>query len=569
MVVTTSHLCHLLACALCALHAGLLCWHGSVHSLTENEAGHLASAASLLELGRLDLYCVNPPLTKYAAAVSLGVVPHKTDWTRYRKDILTRPEFDVAADFTRANARSIRTLVSSSRYTWISFSVVGMVTCYCWGRRLCGDSAAVFSICLWCFSPLMLGHGSLVTTDMPAASFGCLSGFRLWCWTKSHTWKDASLFGITLGLALLCKFTILALVPVFVMLALFAVATARCLPIAFGQMAMSAGLALLLVNAAYHFEGTGASLGSHNFCSRLLRGAVPQGTLGNRFADGPCAGLSVPLPRLYCAGMDLQKRDIENEQHQYRSYLCGAWYDTSHWYYYLFCALIKARIPVLIILCISCVCIIYGLWTRCCKWSDILFIAGPPVFLITAVSASSGFDMHFRYILPAVPYLFVSCAYAWSILTTRAVRIVLVILSAWAMLAGAAAMPHSISYFNEFVGGSNEGYKYLHSSSVDWGQDLYFLQSWRSRNTDKAPLHVLFRGPLTPTMAEIDCVDLKPLPQGGGSQLLNGNGALPRGWYVVATAELISPGGVGYRFSSLPIRSHLTPTLLLYEVDGL
>ena len=32
--------------------------------------------------------------------------------------------------------------------------------------------------------------------------------------------------------------------------------------------------------------------------------------------------------------------------------------------------------------------------------------------------------------------------------------------------------PHQLAYFNEFVGGPGQGYRYLSDSNVDWGQDL-------------------------------------------------------------------------------------------------
>jgi hypothetical protein len=38
--------------------------------------------------------------------------------------------------------------------------------------------------------------------------------------------------------------------------------------------------------------------------------------------------------------------------------------------------------------------------------------------------------------------------------------------------------PHQLAYFNEFVGGPENGYRYLSDSNLDWGQDLKGLKSY-------------------------------------------------------------------------------------------
>jgi hypothetical protein len=38
--------------------------------------------------------------------------------------------------------------------------------------------------------------------------------------------------------------------------------------------------------------------------------------------------------------------------------------------------------------------------------------------------------------------------------------------------------PHYLTYFSEAVGGTNQGYKYLLDSNLDWGQDLKKLKKY-------------------------------------------------------------------------------------------
>jgi hypothetical protein len=46
--------------------------------------------------------------------------------------------------------------------------------------------------------------------------------------------------------------------------------------------------------------------------------------------------------------------------------------------------------------------------------------------------------------------------------------------------------PHQLAYFNEFVGGPNQGYRYLSDSNIDWGQDLKGLKAYMEQ--EKLPI---------------------------------------------------------------------------------
>jgi hypothetical protein len=48
----------------------------------------------------------------------------------------------------------------------------------------------------------------------------------------------------------------------------------------------------------------------------------------------------------------------------------------------------------------------------------------------------------------------------------------------WYGGSAVAAHPNYISYFNEFIGGGGNAYKYFTDSSVDWGQDLKRLKTY-------------------------------------------------------------------------------------------
>jgi hypothetical protein len=48
----------------------------------------------------------------------------------------------------------------------------------------------------------------------------------------------------------------------------------------------------------------------------------------------------------------------------------------------------------------------------------------------------------------------------------------------WMIASSLWIYPHSLSYFNESIGGPLNGHKHLLGSNVDWGQDRRYLAWW-------------------------------------------------------------------------------------------
>jgi hypothetical protein len=61
---------------------------------------------------------------------------------------------------------------------------------------------------------------------------------------------------------------------------------------------------------------------------------------------------------------------------------------------------------------------------------------------------------------------------------SAAIAVSVLALVAWVAIDTALSWPNYLAYFNEFVGGSADGYRCLADSSLDWGQDLPGLADW-------------------------------------------------------------------------------------------
>jgi 4-amino-4-deoxy-L-arabinose transferase-like glycosyltransferase len=77
------------------------------------------------------------------------------------------------------------------------------------------------ALLLWCFCPYVLGHGALITPDVPAATMGISACYLFWRWLNSPKTWETLLVGIVLGLAELTKFTLLIFYPLWILIWLF------------------------------------------------------------------------------------------------------------------------------------------------------------------------------------------------------------------------------------------------------------------------------------------------------------------------------------------------------------
>src|SRR3989344_3818467 len=82
-------------------------------------------------------------------------------------------------------------------------------------KELWGDLAGIIALTFYSFSPTVLAHTRLVTTDVAAAAAFFISFYYLYHWLKISTYKNLWVFGIVFGLSLLTKFSTFLLIPIY------------------------------------------------------------------------------------------------------------------------------------------------------------------------------------------------------------------------------------------------------------------------------------------------------------------------------------------------------------------
>ena len=206
-------------------------------------------------------------------------------------------------------------------------------------------------------------------------------------------------------------------------------------------------------------------------------------------------------------------------------------------------------------------------------WRDEFILVAPAFIILIFVSSQTGFSEHMRYALPIFPFFFVWISRVAVVFepnkphepsgdqsrpsgtevqsevqdisparlegptrnrTTRQ-RIIagLIIASlAWSIINSLSVYPHSLSYFNELVGGPTGGPKHLIHSNVDWGQDLLFLKKWLDKHPEARPLKLAYFGYFDPKYAGIEYSAPEVPSVGEGEDPVDA--PIPPGWYAVS-----------------------------------
>jgi 4-amino-4-deoxy-L-arabinose transferase-like glycosyltransferase len=376
-----------------------------------DEVGHFPAGLAIWEQRRFDLYCVNPPLVRAVATLPVHLAADlEVSWPPPDVHPGRRPEFPLGRELIAANAPDIFWWFTVGRWMCIPFSLLAGLVIYRWAHDLFGALAGLLALVLWCFDPMVLGNAQLMTPDTGAAAFAVLAAYLFWKWLKQPSWSRAFLGGVVLGLAELCKTSLIILFPLWIVLWIACrFAGLRQLPCGGrategGQLALILSLGIYIVNLGYMFDGSLTRLGDFEFVSATLKGET-RSESGNRFKDSWLSGLRVPLPKHYVMGIDIQKRDFES---QYQSYLAGEWRRDGWWFRYLYGLAVKMPAGTLLLLAASALAPMFRRGLSA-PWRDELILIAPALSLLVLVSSQAGLNHHVRYTLPAFPFLFIAC----------------------------------------------------------------------------------------------------------------------------------------------------------------
>lgn len=445
---------------------------------TWDEACHILAGYSYWVHGDFALNPEHPPLVKLLATSTLLPLHLATP---PREKLFSKEEDFIAATHF-VYSQNAEQILFRARMGAAVLTLLLAILIFAMAKEMFGKLAGFISLIIVVFEPTVLAHGAVVTTDI---GFSCLlvaTVFAFYRYAKRPSVSTIVLTGLAAGLALASKHSAILVFPILIGLAIseiwrrssmhdtasFESRGAKTSRFTAGLI-ITGAIAVAVLWASYGFHlhprsGANAEAQVVAYASRLH--SPVQAKMISAFTQ-----LHL-LPESYLYGL----ADVGFTADFSHTYLFGRVYPHGQWFYFPAAFLIKSSLPLLILLLL----VPFAIALRGEGYRRELWFLIIPAGIYLAVAMASGMNIGVRHILPIYPFLMILAGWAAARLIHRkrqwayAVALVLVL----GILSSVHAFPVYLAYANELWGGSNNTYKYLSDSNVDWGQQLKSIKQY-------------------------------------------------------------------------------------------
>jgi hypothetical protein len=439
-----------------ALLLGCEAWRVGV---TFDEPSHLAAAYMYWRGRDVLLPSDSPPLMRIISgwAPRLMRAPLREDTRAWQ----TQSSYEIGGEMLEAlGAAAKRRLLFRSRLCFLVFPLLLVWLLWHWGRQLFSERTALVIVLCAILEPTLLGHGSLIKSDV-AAAFGYLLFFyTAWRYWRRPDCIRAAIMSAGLLLAVLAKFNLLVLIPIALLLIL------RRGPRLAGA-AMALATVYLGLLASYQFRVRPISQAE-------IMQMKSEGFSRPEIAVARTAG-RLPWPPQFIRG--LRYIGQADRGPGFPAYMLGRKIEyAAPWYFPLAWA-VKFPIGLQLLTLAGAAALAARAVSGKAGVND-WFVWGPAA-LMAALVVRSHIHLGFRHALPALPFLLLGAGFAferWG--GGSGFRLGALACIVWLAVASLRIYPQGISYFNEWAGGPENGWKYLADSNLDWGQNLPELQRY-------------------------------------------------------------------------------------------
>jgi Dolichyl-phosphate-mannose-protein mannosyltransferase len=440
------------------------------NSQTFDEAVHLTAGYSYWTTGDFRLNREHPPFIKLLCALPVYLyyrLPFEPDSQLWQEAAQgeDRAQWWISRDFLYRPGVPAHDVLALGRLPNLLLGTMLIGLIGWWSHRLWGPRAALLAMALSAFEPNLVANAGLVTTDLGVTLFMFLTLYLLWEYCLQPRRRLLVAVGVAFGLVLVTKFSCLL-------------------------------VAIIL----------GAVLFAHAASNASVRGDSKQEDYKKSFLAAfdtyirvLFVGILLILPCYFFHGFSDWLFGLRTQMNQQTtgkgSFFLGEYSDGGWWSYFLISLLIKTPIGSLLLILAS-LC-----FFRAGKPLDrrtATFLLLPVVLYLLALTRLR-LNIGLRYALPIYPFLFVLAS---RVATFRfrpgwlAAVLVGIPITATAISSMHRA-PHQLAYFNELIGGPEEGYRFLSNSNVDWGQDLRGVKEYMDRE-DLPILYLSYYGTAVP-----------------------------------------------------------------------
>ena len=448
-------------------------------SFTFDEPIHIFTGWDMWRNGRFEYWNDHPPLSRLLC--TLPILGPK--W-----------QMDVAGHFPLFQATHFHPDPESMAHRGRGVNVVlGLILAlllWATARHFFSEGAANLALALFAFSPALITHFSLITTDGAGVLFIFAVAVQLVRWAKNPSRGQTALLGLVMGLLLLAKFYtppmfLLAVGWILILKPAVAVADPRKWN---WRVAIAVcGISFLLLWAGYFFHVSHLTM-SHG----QMIATFPNREPIIKKMRTPIS-FSIPVPAgEYFEGL----RSVAFHNHRgHRSFFLGTSSKVGGWKsYYPVVILLKWPTAVLVSFATLLLLALRG---HVKVPRELLIMASfPAVFFVFAIF--SKIDIGDRHVLPLYPFVLLFLSGWWQLM--RRSRPVLLIVLAAVMLNAADTLryaPDYLAYFTPLVS-PDQSYKLLSDSNLDWGQGLFALREYENQHPTEQ-IYLAYFGSVDPS----------------------------------------------------------------------
>jgi hypothetical protein len=434
-----------------------------------------------------------------------------------------------------------------------------------WSRRLHGDGAGLISLAFCCLCPVVMANSGLATTDIATALFFSLAVWSFWILLHRVSGWTVLWCGLAVGGLMATKLSGVLFVPMAVLM--MAAKLGLRHPV---TVALPGRVAREEANASRHFFLLAAASMAAALVGYFTLWAIygfhysfgvqtPDGSALWHLFNGQPEGLVSSYIewgrklRLFPEHFLIDTRLFALSVQQRQAFLMGGYSRVGWWYFFPVAWFFKTPIPFLIAVLASLVVVIPAAGRRLANGaggaaaSAINFYEFTPLAVLFVVylgaMMSGNLNIGIRHLLPVYPVLFVLAgvlarARWWHRPSGTMLAGALI---TWSACEVWAVYPQTLAYFNEFAGGSGNGWRILVDSSYEWGQDLPAVEKWVARRAGRPgprpPVYFSYFGSGLLQPFKLDEVVLLPsyFDQGRSFQL-----TLKPGTYMISATMLQS-----------------------------
>lgn len=354
---------------------------------------------------------------------------------------------------------------------------------YRWSKELYGDQAGLFSLFLFVFCPNLNGHAMLFTGDAYTVLFLLTTLYYFWKFITEAGTKNFLLFSTSFAVAQIIKYSLIHLLVIIGLLSLIILIYRKTLVSNWKKnlvrLLIFSFIQLVVINAAFLFNGSGQKLKDYQFRSALLQ-SVKTSSLLNQ--------IPLPLPVPYVEGFDATYHMMElGAGHPLvsgKNYLLGE--SRTHqgfWNYYLVVLLFKTPIPYLLVLLL-----VAWLFLKRKKFlitSAAFIIVFTGLYYLLLFSFVNEVQIGIRHILLLFGLAYVMAGRVVQLNWEPAVkRIAFGLFALYSIATFYFYFPNLISYTNELIPDKKNAYRIIADTNIDYGQGAFSALDFLDKHKD-------------------------------------------------------------------------------------